>query len=158
MKDVKIRKATIEDLKVILEMQSLMTAEERKFMKGLAKKGKMVSYLESEIKAILSSSKCYFTIAETQGKPIGCGFARIEKFHGDWSKYRKYGYLGLLYIVKEHRRRGIATALQKERVRWLKSKGIKICVNKIFANNRPAITLQEKRGFKPYIVKMYKII
>ena len=135
-----------------------MTEEERKYMRSLAKKGRMVSYPKKEIKEILTSPKCYFTIAEIDKNPVGCGFARIEKSHGSWCKYDILGYLGFLYVKKEFRRKGIAKALQEERIKWLKSKRIKMVVNKIKSKNIPSISFEKKRGFKPYIIKMYKII
>ena len=158
MENLEIRKATLKDIPKIMEMQETMLEDERKYMRSLVRKGRMVSYPKKEIKEIITSPNCYFTIAEINKKPIGCGFARIEKAHEDWYKYSKLGYLGLLYVKKEFRRRGIAKALQEERIKWLKSKGIKMVVNKIIAKNRPSLNLQRKQGFKPYIIKMYKII
>ena len=158
MKNLKIRKATIKDLSIILRFQEKSFGEMKKYVKGITKKGKLFVYLKSEIKKILISPKGYFTIAEVNGQPVGCGFARIERFNGDWSKYKKRGHLGLLFVEKKFRRKGIAEAIQDERIRWLKSKGVKFVYNRIFAGNRPSLKMKEKKGFKPYMIETYKIV
>ena len=140
-----------------MKFQKKMTEDELKCARPFARKG-FVSYPSKEVKQILRSSKSYLIIAEYKENPIGCGFVRIEKVREGWFKHEKAGYLGMLYVDKKFRRKGVGVALQNERIKWLKSKKIKMVFNKILVNNKPSIKMKEKHGFKPYILAMYKEI
>tara|TARA_Y100000310_G_scaffold327385_1_gene393677 strand:- start:2702 stop:3178 length:477 start_codon:yes stop_codon:yes gene_type:complete len=153
----KIRKATLKDLNTLMNLQYKMKQDEKIYMQGLNKKGKFVTYTKSEIKKILTSPKGYFLLAESNKIPIACGFAMIEK-PPIWMKYKRIGHLGMIYVDKKYRRNGIAIAIKKQRIKWLKSKGIKFCYVAVFTNNIPSIKYQEKMGFKPYNLKLYKKI
>lgn len=157
MKNIKIRKAKLKDLDLLMEFQRKLVDEEMRITRKLEIK-KPLAYPESEVREIiLSKNSCAF-VAEHNGKPIGCGFVRLEKLADYWYKHQKAGYLGMLFVEKPYRRKGIAAKLQDERMRWLRSKGIRLCFNTILSGNEPSMKMQKKRGFKPYSMKMYKMI
>lgn len=155
MDKIVLEKAKIEDLPTIVELHNEQSNESRKFMKGLDKKEKVFFYSKAEIKKLLTSPTCYLVLAKLNNKTVGCGLARIEKA-SRWSKYKLQGYLGMLYVKPMYRRQGIAWALQEERVRWLKERGIKLLTCTVFVANKESLSLQQKRGFIPHSVHMYK--
>jgi ribosomal protein S18 acetylase RimI-like enzyme len=150
-----IERATLKDLPVISELMYKQAQEERKFMNHLDKKEKFSFYSAPEIRKELSSPQCCILLVKIGDKIGGCGMAKIEKA-SHWSKYKKQGYLGMLYVEKEYRRQGIAKVLQSKRIAWLKSKGISLISCGVLSNNIPALKLAEKIGFKHHLIYMYK--
>ena len=140
-----------------MKLQKEMIKDELKFGKSLEKKNP-ISYTPKKIKDLIKSPNSYLFIAEVNSKPIGCCFAEIMKMAKNWYKYKKMGYLGMLYVDKKFRRKGIAKKLNKERIRWLKSKGIKACFNKVLSKNKYSLKFEKQEGFKPYIIRLYKEI
>ncbi len=156
MKNIKFQRAGVKDLQTIYNFMLMQANEERKYLNDLANKDKEdLFYTKSEIKNILSSQKNYMIIAKSGNISIGCGLAKIEKA-SKWNKYFSQGYLGMLYVDKKHRRKGVAKALQDNRINWLKSKEIRFLVTSVLSNNTPVIKLLDKRGFKPRLIQMYK--
>ena len=156
MHNLTFKKATIKDLDLIYNFMLSQAEEERVYLDNLDKKEiKDLFYTKLEIRKILSSKDNFLLIAQLNKKPIGCGLAKIEK-SSKWNKYSKQGYLGMLYVNKEYRNKGIAKRLQEERIKWLKSKGIKFVTTWVLLNNKPALNLIKKRGFKPRLIQMYK--
>ena len=155
MLSYKIERATLKDLPVISELMYKKAQEERKYIEHLDKKEKFSFYSTPEIRKAISSPQYYMLLANVGGKIMGCGMAKIEKA-ASWSKYKKQGYLGMLYVEKKYRRQGIAKALQSKRIAWLKSKGISLISCGVLSNNIPALKLAEKRGFKHHLIYMYK--
>jgi GNAT superfamily N-acetyltransferase len=155
--EYKIKKATIKDITVLMRLQYAMKQDEKKYMQGLNKKGKFITWSKSKLRNILTSPNGYIILVKIGGIAIGCGLAIIEKGHS-WMKYNKIGHLGMIYVEKKYRRKGIATALKNQRIKWLKSKGIKFCYVSVFPGNKPSLKYQEKLGFKPYNIKLYKKI
>lgn len=155
MKGITLEKATVKDLHKINELMYKQAEEERKFMNNLNKKEKYTFHSKEEIKRMLSSKKCYIILAKVGENIVGCGSVSIEKM-SHWSKYKKQGYMGMLYIDKKYRRKGLAKNLQDARIKWLKLRGIKLISNKVLSKNIPALKLAQKRGFKPHIISMYK--
>lgn len=130
--------------------------DERRFLGNLDRKNKKdLFYTKLEVKKIISSPHSYTVIAKLDNIPIGCGVAKIEKA-SKWNKYNQQGYLGMLYVDKKYRKKGVAKALQDNRINWLRSKGIKYITCAILAKNLPALKLSTKQGFKPRLLMMYK--
>ena len=156
MENLKFTKATIKDLDLVYEFMLNQADDERKYLNDIdKKKRKDLFYTKSEIKNILLSPNSHMLIAKIGNTPIGCGLAKIERA-SKWNKYAKQGYLGMLYIKKSYRKKGIAQKLQEARINWLKSKGINFITSWVLYNNKPAIHLIMKRGFKPRLIQFYK--
>lgn len=131
---------------------------ERKYLQSLDKKDlEDLFYTKSEVKSILSSPKNYIILAKIDNESVGCGLAKIEPT-SKWNKYNKQGYLGMLYVNKEYRRKGIAKTLQDYRIKWLKSHGVKYLTTSVLSLNLPIIKLLKKRGFKSRLIHWYKEI
>ncbi len=149
-----IEKATIKDLSKISELMSKQAEDEREFI-HFNKKEDFSFYTLSDIKKVLTSLNCLMLLAKLNGKVVGCGLAKIEDAPS-WSKHKKQGYLGMLYVDKNYRRHGIAKAIREARIKWLKSKGIKLLACLVLIKNIPAIAFAHKDGFKPNSTWMFK--
>src|SRR3989344_3352339 len=156
MKNLQITRATIKDVNIIHNFMLIQAEDERKYLNNLDNKNKKdLFYTKSEIKKIISSKNNYLVISKLDKILVGCGLAKIEKA-SKWNKYNKQGYLGMLYIDKKYRRKGIAIALQNNRINWLHSKGIKYLTCTVLSHNTPIINLLNKQVFNPHSIIMYK--
>ncbi len=154
MNNLKIEKATLKDIALIDNFMKKQAMDEKKFIR-FNKKKVFSFYSVSDIKKVLTSSNCIMLLAKVNDQVVGCGLARIEEAP-KWSKYKKSGYLGMLYVDKKYRRQGIAKAIREARIKWLKSKGIKLLECLVLANNFPAIAFAQKTGFKSNSTWMFK--
>ena len=66
------------------------------------------------------------------------------------------GYIFLLYVHPEHRRRGIGTALMRQAETWAQSAGYGQIALQVFTANRPAYHLYEMLGYQPESMLMVK--
>jgi ribosomal protein S18 acetylase RimI-like enzyme len=62
----------------------------------------------------------------------------------------RHSYVLVLYVVPEHRRRGIATALLNKAQEWAKARGDRQIGLQVFADNPGAIALYKKFGFQTH--------
>ncbi|MDE1823496.1 MAG: GNAT family N-acetyltransferase [Candidatus Micrarchaeota archaeon] len=84
-------------------------------------------------------------IAEVDGKPMGICEVTTKRPH---SEMDHVGILGIA-IHQKHRSKGIGSALMKEAIK--RSKGrFELIVLEVFSNNKKAINLYKKFGFKSY--------
>lgn len=145
---IKIRKAKLDDIKDLQEfMFHLMTDE-------------LIHYMPTNKVSWAKSKKCqeYFTnrvqkpnelaiIAELEGEKIGYLSAYI---HGPLH-YRtepKFGILGDMFVLEEHRSRKIGTKLITEFKKWAKKKGAKIMRVESYSANKKALKFYRSHGFE----------
>lgn len=154
MERLKLRKATIKDLKLIDCFQDKLVNYERK-LDPLIRKGKNIRfYPEKEIKRMLCSSNSLFLIAEINNNVVGCGVGKIEKTFGNWCVYKKRGYIGHMFVDENYRRKGIGKKIMSQLIKWFKSKKIKFIRLCVYANNQKTINAYRKYGFKDYTFEM----
>ena len=96
----------------------------------------------------LKSDKSFWIIAEENGNFLGFANAEI--------KDKNQGWLTMLYVNKEFRRKGIGKILTKERINWLRKNKAKEIYAGMLAKNKNSISNLEKFGFKITSVKMFK--
>lgn len=82
-------------------------------------------------------------IAELDGEPVGIVNAYVDKLREE-----KKGFIRMLGVVPEYRRRGIGRALAEKAIESLKSRGMKIIEAGAAGNKPEAIRLWESLGFK----------
>ena len=154
---INIRKATIKDFSIIDDFQVKMGAFEKELsptLRKLYRKGEARSRTAKEIKDYLQSAEALVLIAEVNGKPVGCGLAEVKKVYGAWSKFKYAGKMGLLFVEKKYRNKGVAEKIFKTRVRWLKSKKVAFITIKVLAENKKVLSWYHKRGFEDYMIEM----
>ncbi len=75
----------------------------------------------------------------------------IDQVSGD-----RYGHIFLIYVMANHRRQGLATALIEEGKHWLSSQGYHQIGLQVFDRNQGAQKLYHKLGFKTQSRLMFK--
>jgi ribosomal protein S18 acetylase RimI-like enzyme len=67
-----------------------------------------------------------------------------------------HAHVFLLYVMPEHRRRGIGSALMNHAEDWAKNRGDRQIGLQVFTNNQPALELYRDRGYQPLSLWMLK--
>ncbi|NER82413.1 MAG: GNAT family N-acetyltransferase [Leptolyngbya sp. SIO1D8] len=83
---------------------------------------------------------------ETQSQhPVACLWLgnAVDQLQGD-----RHGYVLMLYVLPEHRRQGIATALLETAQDWSRARGDRQIGLQAFADNAAAIALYRKLGYQ----------
>jgi GNAT superfamily N-acetyltransferase len=85
--------------------------------------------------------------------PVACLWAgnAIDQVRGD-----RYTHIFLLYVVPEHRRRGIGTALMQYAEAWAKNRGDRQIGLQVFQCNQPALNLYNQMGYESTSIWMVK--
>ena len=141
--EIKIREIEVEDYKELLDFMKKVKGETN-FLRGYPNEIKLSYEDEKEhIKKVKTSETSNYFVVMKNNKMIGC-----IGFNGNTArKMKHYGTIGIS-VLKEYWGRGIATALLEKLISWAKEKGIKKINLDVFENNKRAIKLYEKFGFK----------
>ena len=75
----------------------------------------------------------------------------VDQAQGD-----RHAHIFLLYVVPEHRRRGIGTALMRYVEAWAKVRGDRQIGLQVFQSNQPALNLYNQLGYQTQSVWMVK--
>lgn len=146
--EIKIRKAKLGDVKNLQNFMFHLMHDE------------LVNYMPTNKISWAKSKKCqeYFTnrirkvnefaiIAEYNGEKIGYLSAYV---HGPLH-YRtepKFGVLGDMFVLKEHRNKKIGTKLIAEFKKWAKKRGAKILRIESYSANKKALKFYRRHGFE----------
>ena len=133
-KKMKIRKARLKDLNIILKL--LRTTPE---LHGV--KGEPIYSKEYVIDSIKDNKRNVFFIAEENKKIMGFIFAEI------WLK-KKYSFLIDIVIVKEHRGRGVGKMLYYHYENYCRKKGIGIISALTQTKNKKTQEFNKRIGLK----------
>ncbi len=69
-------------------------------------------------------------------------------------RHKQYAYLGFMYVVPEHRGKGINQKIVDALKRWTKDQGIAEMRLEVYCNNLPAKRAYEKIGFGQLLITM----
>ena len=85
--------------------------------------------------------------------PIACLWVgnAIDQVRGD-----RHAHIFLLYVVPEHRRRGIGTALMRYVESWARTKGDRQIGLQVFESNKAALNLYNQLGYQTQSLWMIK--
>lgn len=118
------------------------------------------SHLSKTVEQYLSSETplwwVNFTDTETQTQeisPVACLWMgnAIDQITG-----QRHAHLFLLYVVPEHRRRGVGRALMEYAQTWARARGDKQIGLQVFSSNTPALNLYNQLGFQTQSLWMIK--
>lgn len=108
----------------------------------------------SFIRDTLVRGKGFLFVAKIGTKPIGFCTSSIFEIPLEVSKLM--GSINDLYVLPEFRRRGVGRKLMVASLRKLKAKGVEAVRLSVLKENRVAVRLYEKLGFKIYQYGMEK--
>jgi GNAT superfamily N-acetyltransferase len=147
--EIEIRQAKLSDLDILKKFQGKLVDFERPLDPTI--KNGDVGYYNLENK--LKSSNVLFLIAEAGGKPAGCGFGEIMK-SVKWSKHKYKGFIGMMFVEKEFRGKGIGGMIIERIVEWFRKEKINDVRLQVYEKNASAVKAYMKSGFKSHILEM----
>ena len=145
-----IRKATNDDLPVLLQFEQGIITTERPFDSTL--KPDPISYYD--LKAFIASAEVHVLVAEIDGEIAGSGYARIKKNPDAYYDFEKYAYLGFMYVLPVYRGKGVNQAIIEELKKWVAEQGLVEIRLEVYNDNTGAIKAYEKVGFEKRMIEM----
>jgi ribosomal protein S18 acetylase RimI-like enzyme len=144
-----IRKAELADVDTLLEFEQAVIEAERPFDPTI--KRSPTNYYD--IRGLIESPDVELVVAELFGNLIGSGYARIEKSK-PYFEHSHHSYLGFMYVVPEHRGRGVNKLIIDALYNWTRERGVQEVRLEVFSDNAAAIRAYEKAGFGPVLLTM----
>jgi RimJ/RimL family protein N-acetyltransferase len=92
-------------------------------------------------------------VAELDNELIGSGYARIEDAK-PYNQHAQHAYLGFMYVVPEHRGKGINKMIMDALAAWSASQNITELRLDVYHANEPAIKAYERFGFTKHMTAM----
>ena len=152
MENITIRRANLDDLDFLLAFEQAMIEAERPFDETI-RSGNDVHYYDLE--GLISSPNAEVLVAELDSEIIGSGYARLEKAES-YLKHDKHSYLGFMYVVPEHRGKGVNKIIVEALENWSRSMGVTEMQLEVYAENIAARKAYEKSGYDELILTMRK--
>jgi GNAT superfamily N-acetyltransferase len=149
MEAINIRKATLDDHPLLLQFEQGVIEAERPFDPTL--KESHIRYYD--LQALLTSENSVVIVAETSGEMIGSGYARIENSK-PYLQHRQHAYLGFMYVLPQHRGKGVIQSIIEALKAWSLDKGVYELRLEVYQENTAAIKAYEKVGFEKLLVEM----
>ena len=129
-----------------------MIEAERPFDETI-RSGSDVHYYDLE--TLIASRDAEVLVAELNSRIIGSGYARIEASEL-YLKHDRHSYLGFMYVVPEHRGKGINRKIIDALEAWSLSRGVREMQLEVYAANAAALKAYEKSGYDALLVTMRK--
>jgi RimJ/RimL family protein N-acetyltransferase len=147
--DYVIRKATLEDLPVLLDFEQGIIDAERP-MDPTIKEGHISYY---DISELITSDASEVVVVEIDKEIVASGYAKI-KDDQQYLKHKKQGYLGYMFVAKDQRGKGFNKLILDALFKWCKERNVFEIRLDVYAENMPAIRAYEKVGFKKNMINM----
>ena len=144
-----VREARLSDLEELLGFEQAIIEAERPFDPAL-KRGTTHYY---DIREMIESPDVRLVVAESDGRLIASGYARIEKAK-PYYEHRHHSYLGFMYVVPEHRGKGVNKLIVDALFDWSRDRGVQEIRLEVYSGNAAAIRAYEKAGFTQNLVTM----
>ncbi|SKC86156.1 GNAT family N-acetyltransferase [Ohtaekwangia koreensis] len=149
MEEITIRKATLEDLDVLLRFEQGVIEAERPFDSTI--KNDPVRYYD--IQAMIQASHVQLVVAEINHIVVGCGYARIENAR-PFLKHALHAYLGFMYVEPLYRGKGVNSKIIETLKQWAITRNITEMSLEVYYGNESAIRAYEKIGFIRHMIAM----
>ena len=94
---------------------------------------------------MITTSDAEIAVAELDNQLIGSGFARIENAK-PYLQHEQHSYLGFMYVVPQHRGKGVNKMIIDYLEAWSRSKQVYEMRLDVYADNLSAIKAYEKNG------------
>ena len=152
MNQVTVRPAELDELPLLLKFEQAIIEAERPFDETI-RSGPDVRYYDLE--ELMSSPDAKVIVAQVNSEVVGSGYARIE-ISDSYLKHELHSYLGFMYVVPEHRGKGINQVIVEALEAWSRSKGVLEMQLEVYADNTSAIKAYKKAGYDHLILTMRK--
>ncbi len=149
MSQVLIRRATREDLPILLDFEQAIVEFERQFDPTLAPAD--VSYYD--LAGMLDAPLVELLVAVIDHEVIGSGYARLEESKV-YLRHRRHAYLGFMYVVPSRRGTGVNQQLIAALTRWAASQQVYELRLDVYHDNQAAVRAYEKAGFRRHLTEM----
>ena len=154
---MRIRKATIEDLKDIQRLDGLLDKESYKLDKTTNIKWSVSKEAVKYYKKAIKNSRFLVLLSKKESKIIGYLVAEKKKDPG-WRKDVKLTYLEGIFIEKPYRNKGIGQKMLFELTKWAKKENSNRIQLDALTKNKRAIKFYNKLGFFDYEILLEKKI
>lgn len=150
MENIIIRSAKPEDLTALLQFEQGVIETERQFDPTI-KSGHINYY---NLKEMLQVADVEVAVAVLNNQVVASGYARIEQSRRTYIKYEKYAYLGFMYVVPEHRGKGVINKIIDHLKAWAEAQNLDELRLEVYDKNENAIKAYEKIGFLKLLTEM----
>lgn len=144
-----VREATLADVETLRRFEQGVIHAERPFDVTIADD----PILYYDLEAMIAAPHIALMVAVWNDHVVGSGYARIEDAR-PYLRHRQHAYLGFMYVVPEHRGKGINQKIIQALKQWSASRGITELLLEVYDGNIPAIRAYEKIGFKRFLITM----
>jgi GNAT superfamily N-acetyltransferase len=144
-----LRKATKDDLDVLLSFEQGIITAERPFDPTL--KPDTIHYYD--LAYLIEHDDAQVLVVTYDDEVIASGYAKI-KYAEEYYLHHAYSYLGFMYVKEAHRGKGINKIIIDGLLQWSEEKGLKEVRLQVYDDNASAIKAYEKVGFKQHMVEM----
>jgi len=144
-----VRKATLDDVPVLLEFEQGLIFAERP-MDSTIKDGKISYYDVSEF---IKNDDSVLYVVELNHEIVASGYAKIKPDR-HYLKHEKQGYLGFMFVPVTHRGKGYNKLIINALTDWSKKQGVFEIRLDVYDVNNSAIKAYEKAGFKKHLITM----
>lgn len=143
------REANINDLQELLRLEQCVIDAERPFNSSI-KSGKTSYY---DLHSLIASHDAHVIVLEDSAGIIATGYAqlRTSKMSLD---HDIHSYMGFMYVIPEHRGKGINQQIMEMLISWSHEKGVNDFYLDVYSQNAQAIKAYEKIGFEPCLLEM----
>lgn len=144
-----VRKATLNDLPTLLVCEQGVIEAERPFDPTI-QEGSINYYNISEL---ITSNESDVFVVDLDNEIVASGYAKI-KTDRHYLKHKYQGYLGFMFVSKQHRGKQLNKLIIDELLKWCKERGIFEIRLDVYEDNVSAIKAYEKVGFKKHMINM----
>ena len=149
MEPIVLRKATPEDLPVLLTFEACIVETERPF--DVTLKDDEIHYYD--IAYMIAAPHVEVVVAVAGLEIVGSGYARIEDSKV-YLKHPQHAFLGFMYVKPAYRGLGINQQIIGALKQWGIQQGITEFRLDVYHENDAAIKAYEKAGFAKLLVTM----
>lgn len=149
--EIVVRKANEGDMETLLGFEQGVINAERPFDPTLKREN--TRYYD--LREMITASHIQLLIAESDGKLIGSGYARIETAK-PYLQHSQHAYLGFMYVEPNYRGKGVNKAIMDALETWAAEQGVTELRLEVYYGNTAAISAYEKTGFARHMIEMRK--
>jgi len=157
---MKVRKATIEDVELIVPVFMDCEKENESYLstkyKSMRNKKKpLLKYVKIALKADIEKKGSRFLLMEDNGAVVGYIFGEVRDDRHPLFERPKTAELSDIAVLGKYRKQGVAARLYKELESWFVKKGCRMITLSVNFNNT-AQEMYKKWGFEKFYLRMIK--